>query len=45
MLFSPYPQKGATMTENFTDNASSNRFELDVGGTIAFVNYPVKHIN
>ena len=27
------------MTENFSDNASSNRFELDVGGTIAFVTY------
>lgn len=27
------------MTENFSDNGSRNRFELDVDGTIAFVTY------
>jgi len=27
------------MAENFRDNEASNRFELDVGGAIAFVAY------
>ena len=27
------------MTEHFRDNETSNRFELDVDGTIAFVTY------
>ena len=27
------------MTDNFRDNEERNRFELDVGGTIAFVTY------
>jgi uncharacterized protein len=27
------------MTDNFRDNEERNRFELDVGGTIAFVAY------
>lgn len=27
------------MTDNFRDNEARNRFELDVGGTIAFVAY------
>jgi predicted GNAT family acetyltransferase len=27
------------MTDNFRDNEARNRFELDVGGTIAFVIY------
>jgi len=27
------------MADNFHDNEASNRFELDVGGTIAFVAY------
>jgi uncharacterized protein len=27
------------MTDHFHDNEAGNRFELDVGGTIAFVSY------
>jgi predicted GNAT family acetyltransferase len=27
------------MTDHFRDNEAGNRFELDVGGTIAFVSY------
>jgi predicted GNAT family acetyltransferase len=27
------------MTDNYRDNEARNRFELDVGGTIAFVTY------
>jgi predicted GNAT family acetyltransferase len=27
------------MTEHFRDNETASRFELDVGGTIAFVSY------
>jgi predicted GNAT family acetyltransferase len=30
---------GARMTDNFRDNEAGNRFELDVGGVIAFVAY------
>jgi predicted GNAT family acetyltransferase len=27
------------MTETFNDNAAKNRYELNVGGTVAFANY------